>query len=941
MSIIDVIKKETVKLGYREDALRWNYAYSDVWGATAATRFVPFAAFTQTPPSYRSAAFAVVEASHGKAAEIVGQHRSLGAPVFLVIEPDCISLWQVFAEKTPLKLGHFAPDAINRFFAERRESWAPDAIHRAKSIGRVDQQYQLHFVDIGLIPAIEGEIHAKLDRLIREAVAGSRHFTGSESIRTLFRGVFRLLAAKILLDRQHSRTQNWNSSDVRSVLNAMDDFYSLGNVSQAWPRSAIEALEPVWAAFRSGFNVANISADDLAYVYESTLVTDKARAEFGTHSTPRHMADYVVGQLRLWEFGATPPRVYEPFTGAGVFLVSALRYMRDALPSDWTDKQRHDLLVDHVGGAESDPFAVEVAKLSLILADYPNSNGWKVEEADLFEKDALGSRLSGANVILCNPPFAAFNSDELRAYPDAAAVNHSKAVFALEMALRAQPDMLGFVAPNTLLVDRRYREQRLKLERSYGEIEMVALPDGVFNVSQANTALLIARKPLQADDRQLIRSAVVLDKDKKLFATTGRPSLVREVSREPSDAATGKIWICRSQQLWDILENGPRLGSVLKGSWGLRWKTGQTGRTSNVPSPGGELGFQDTSSLRQFVLSNPQPIDVRPDRILAGANLAWDEPKILCNATRLSRGYWRLAAALDRARRRATQQFIGLWPDADSDVDLDALAAVINGPVVNAFMTEHSFDKRFRISALHDAPIPRDLPIEVGKLSREYASAAANFRSEDQGALADLLAKIDSLVLEAYGLSDGQKADLLAVFEDDKRPLAGTAPRRRRIQKSVSSDAFDDVGGLFQGAEVELDIGEDVGETVSRRTGERLLLNHAKTLPVADWAGEVLNSSALRDRLHISHDDFDHWQSSGSLIALPNGDAGVVYPVDQFVDGRPIEGLREVLEVVGRPRVAWLWLRTARPGSESQSPIELLKGGHIKRALLIAKRDFG
>jgi hypothetical protein len=256
-------------------------------------------------------------------------------------------------------------------------------------------------------------------------------------------------------------------------------------------------------------------------------------------------------------------------------------------------------------------------------------------------------------------------------------------------------------------------------------------------------------------------------------------------------------------------------------------------------------------------------------------------------------------------------------------------------------MTEHSFDKRFRISALHDAPMPSHLPIEVGKLSREYATAAANLRSDDQGVLADLLAKIDKLVLDAYSLSDGQKADLRAVFGNDKRPLAGTASRRRRIRRSVNSDLSDDFARLFQGAEVELEIGDDVGETVSQTTGERLLLNHAKTLPVADWAGEVLNSAALQDRLHISHNDFDHWASMGSLVALQNGDAGVVYPVDQFVDGRPIEGLREVLELIGRPRVAWLWLRTARAGPESQPPIELLKEGQIKQALLIAKRDFG
>ena len=41
------------------------------------------------------------------------------------------------------------------------------------------------------------------------------------------------------------------------------------------------------------------------------------RAQFGTHSTPRHVADYILDAFRLWEFGTQPLKVYEPFTGAG------------------------------------------------------------------------------------------------------------------------------------------------------------------------------------------------------------------------------------------------------------------------------------------------------------------------------------------------------------------------------------------------------------------------------------------------------------------------------------------------------------------------------------------------------------------------------------------------------------------------------------------------
>jgi hypothetical protein len=46
--------------------------------------------------------------------------------------------------------------------------------------------------------------------------------------------------------------------------------------------------------------------------------------------------------------------------------------------------KRHEFLVKRISGDEIDAFACEVATLSLILADYPNANGWKVSERDLF-----------------------------------------------------------------------------------------------------------------------------------------------------------------------------------------------------------------------------------------------------------------------------------------------------------------------------------------------------------------------------------------------------------------------------------------------------------------------------------------------------------------------------------------------------------------------------
>lgn len=768
---LKIIEAETRQLGYRDDAVRKNYTYSDVWAlGSAATRSVPFAAFTQTPPSYRSAAFAVVEAGERDVGALVSEHRALGAPLMFVIEADFVSVWQVTGNR-PRWLVKATLDELPKLFADRKEEWKPDAIHRAKAIGKVETGYQLDFVDAGLISAIEGEIHSKLDRLLRDALASSRETSGSIDDRDLFRGVFRLLAAKLLMDRVHPTALEWDNNDVTSVINRIGAYYHLPARTDLAPtRGRKPALQAAWNTLRAGLNVANISADDLAFVYENTLVTDQARRDFGTHSTPAHVAEYIVNRLRLWEYGTRPQTVFEPFTGAGVFLVSALRHMRDGLPHDWTDEARHALLVKHIGGAEVDVFACEVATLSLILADYPNANGWQIEQADLFEDDALEKRIKAADVILCNPPFESFNQKERHKYREAAQMNGSKAIFALEVALRAKPSALGFVVPRALLVDRSYRDLRRQVEACYREIELVSLPDGIFNVSEADTALLIAREPLTATRQQHVRSSEVFDRDIKTFRQTGAPSRTRDSVRE-QPGEEGDLWLPPLSSLWEYLSVNPKVGTQVHGHWGLRWNGGdQSSRSRPKPATGWSLGVLNSIDLNQFKLGEASYLDTREAEVYGALNLPWSEPKILANAGRKSRKYWCFAAVMNPTGLVASQQYIGLWPKNDQ-VDLNALTAVLNGPVVNAFMREHSFDKRFRINTLLNAPLPVRLPARLGELARLYARLLSIKRRDDEQ-LVGILDEMDALVLAAYDLPPRLERALLAAFKDDERPLA-------------------------------------------------------------------------------------------------------------------------------------------------------------------------
>ena len=778
MNAIDIIATAARAMGYREEAIVRGYAFADVLDAADTTRTVSLAAFTQTPPSYRSAALAAVLGGEGDTLELVKAHRALGAPLLFVVEGDLVSLWQVRGDAPPRVLERLSASDVPALFERHQDAWRPDAIHRAKSIGAIDRTYQLDFVDIGLLPAVEGEIHLKLDRLLVDTLtAASEAQEGKKpDTRLLFRVVFRLLAAKVLQDRGHPYAQGWDATDLSSVLRAIESYYSLPSVPIGGRQAIPPAFSAAWQCLRRGISFANISSDDLAFVYENTFVTPEARRLFGTHSTPRQLAEYAVSRLELHRYNPEDLRVYEPFAGAGTFLVSALRHVRDLLPMDWSDQERHDFLVGHLAGDEIDPFACEVATLSLILADYPNQNGWHVAEADLFENDVLQNRMGSHNVILCNPPFEAFSADERSTYPIAGQF-YSKPVAVLAAALEAHPLALAFVLPRPFILDRQFAEQRQRIEALYSDVELVELPDRIFGASVIESALLVAREPRPPAPAAItLRSTEVSDRDRIAFLKTGRTTTARQIVRAVGEPPSGDLWIPPLQAVWDYLSTAPRLNLHFSIHRGIEWKSAQDAAWSRQRHAGYRRGLHTARGMRQFVSGHPVWLDCRAEGLLYKAiDLPWQSPKLIMNAGRLSRSAWRIGATLDKQGLLCSQQFFGLWPRAPlSDEQLLTFAAILNGPVANAFLAVHSPGKGIRISAVGEIPIPSALPDHVGALVAEYVRLLAEPAVLDQNEerLEPLLTQIDAAVLGAYDLPVRIERQLLDRFLDSDRPVA-------------------------------------------------------------------------------------------------------------------------------------------------------------------------
>ena len=771
-------------IGYRPESLIHDYSFADVLSEAGEDQCVALAAFTQVPESYRSAAFGVITGAHD--ADAVQRRRALGAPILFSIGQEDVGVWRVGAEGKPRLTERVPLDQLDALFARNADNWNPHAVHRAKSLGQTQTAYQLDFVDLGLMPVIEHEIEVKLDRLLGEVIA--KLLTGIDDPQreeAVFRTTFRLLAAKILIDHEHPDAASWSGAPVRKILAGIEAYYHLDHM----PRPAVDILSPAvvetaWAALRGAINFRNISSDSLAFVYENTLVTADTRKRFGTHSTPRQVAEYVVGQLDLGRFDPEDITIYEPFAGAGMFLVAALRHLRDRLPDTLTGEERHAFLVKRISGTELDSFACEVATLSLILADYPNANGWKIVSKDLFEKDTLATDATGKRIILCNPPWEDFDVDERQRYPEMAVKSFSKPMAVLGTLIEAKPDVLGFVLPQGFLRQKQYAELRQLLADTYDRIELTSLPDRIFQRAGLESAVIIATDRRDADAKRLpsqLRAVEVTDRGRPDFLMSGRITTER---RRTKWVCSGDLWIGALDEVWEYLADYPVLGSQAEVHRGLQWKT-QSAGWSAVPRENFARGvFKPADSLLQFGITATGFVDMREESAyrLGPLTRAWDNPKVLVNVARRSRGPWRLDGALDVSGLVPSQAFFGIWPTT-SELPVEAIEALINSPVASAFVLEQASNQHLTNVLMRQLPLPKrgalsDVVAAVSRYREALAVAAAYAlrTPEIDERLEALLIDIDAQLLKAFDLPPRLERRLLEAFRGHEGERRVTHP---------------------------------------------------------------------------------------------------------------------------------------------------------------------
>ena len=775
------------RCGYDDALLRISYDF----GSGCA----PVAAFAHTPHDVRSVCIAVIEAPSDPQTAVVTTRR-LGAPVVLACHKGALQWWKQ-TPGVPLLVESISKTRIPAFFRRHKGDFGPGTIFEGKTRRRLPGQTQLSFVDAGLMPFVEQVDGERLTRLVEaafrriEATLG-RELKSNRDVRNAIKATFWLLAAKALRDKEASGFKTVDLTSIDDVFARVGKHYGVPEDvpprGRAWHEATTQAAERI-----GGFgSLCNLSTESLAHVYENALVTPEVRKASGTHSTPGPLVDYIVWQLWPWIEALPLERrhVFEPACGHAAFLVSALRVLRQWSGID-DSKACHDYLKKHLHGVEYDEFALEVARLSLTLADAPHGNTWDLKQADMFLGTGLEARARKCGVLLANPPFERFTRGERTKYGEAG-VSLGANTKACEMLRRTIPHLtegacFGVVVPQGLLHSPEGTALRRTILSKFELAEIDIFGDKLFEKGEHETAVLLGRRKTgkARSDRFWFRRArnagIAAFRDRFAFASEE----LMAASHLP-ETALADFRVPELGSIWTSLCDSDRLEKIARVSKGLDFRARAlprgTWRIHETPEPNDDLGYGtrpidlEICGLPKAVGMNLGPRAVQVYR----AGRPTGQPRVLVPYIRVGREAWRLKAVIDPEGRGVTSTFLVAEPRTPSVSPL-YLWSILNSPVANAFVHTHTQKRQNLTSLVQSIPVPRWSQAHAAHIEQaamRYRTVAGSpgslFEADatSEGIRRALL-EMDAAVLRVYDLPPRLERQLLDLFAGVPRKGVG------------------------------------------------------------------------------------------------------------------------------------------------------------------------
>lgn len=771
--------------GYEPDLLLSDYLFGD--------RQTTLAAFAQQPLDARSACVAVIEPTGDPAAAVLA-YRDLGAPVVFIPGPDYLDWWTQGVDQ-PEYRDRIPISGLETFFEQHKREFSPLAIYRAKTRGRFEREYQLSFVDIGLVSLVESEIGCALSKLIERIVSEIRpkirkSATQARGDRWLFQTVFWLVAAKILKDKQVPAFLDLDLVQVDDVFSRVAGHYgAVPLLAESKEDSAALAHAARLVSMYS--NLSNVTSESLAYVYENALVSRETRIHLATHSTPGFLVDYMVWKLasQVEQIPEHEREVFEPACGHAAFLVAAMRVLRDLLPASRSPQEKRAYLRQRLHGMDLDSFALEIARLSLTLADIPNPDGWDLEEGDVFLGEALKKKAQHATLLLMNPPYSRFSAEE-REYYRQNGVQPSHLDKTAEILLRTLPYLqpgavFGFVAQQSILYAAGASPLRKILGQDFKILEISVLPDQIFSASDAETAVVLGRRPTRKESsKSFLIYNRVREPDTDRFKSSYQVTTSTRVDQSKLASRSGYVMSLHDlEEIWAWLEIFPRLTDIASIGQGLSYKgpkeIGNQHTISSHSFPQAVRGFARIAP-RLLIHDQPRVTWMSLDPGLIGRERSGTKigsGQVLVNYAPVSRGPWRLKAIIDEKGHPVTSRFLTVRPRSQEH-SLFFLWALCNSPMANAYIYTHSTKRDILTGVLREMPVPSVTQSQADRVTEAAQMYLQTVRRTPEGPLGGIvdddlarrrLMQMDAEVLRLYGLPPRLERQILDLFNGLQR----------------------------------------------------------------------------------------------------------------------------------------------------------------------------
>jgi len=713
----------------------------------------------------------------------------LGAPVALVGTEDHVELWSIRKELPTSPFQQTNRAGWREQFIQQMPPLSPGRIAAAKggdaSLPFVDSSFALWAEDVTectLVALLENLLSRSLKKLSTEK---RNDPSARQAVISL---VFRLFAGRVLEDKDVIPA----ASDPWQLLAAVQERFSTDSdpdIFQTLEQKA-DIAAGIYEVLRNRFAFASLTTSMLGHAYENALVTSSLRKELGIYYTPRTVTEYILAHLPIESIPQEDRYLWDPCCGSGSFLLAGFERLSRLLPESWSPSQVHQYLQERLLGSDVDPIAREIASLSLVLTDIHNRDGWKVWLGDARQTSAeiIGRRPS---IIVTNPPFKEIKSHGQRHELSAEILEHL-------LGLAAPDALLGVVLTQSVLESGTGKSLRKAILEGFDLLEIDILPGGVF-YSQADSVVLMLRKRQEQEGQDRRASVAVREvRSRDLVRFNQSAVFTRTYSSNPEKWAKHPDFhftVSPLMGLWEKLATAHTpLGKVASVTNGLQVKKGDqtsvsTTKRTHADGPDvpfvGRLDVMRPYALLTGMSGQPSTWLHYGDHLrrMGGGHDIFMKAKVLVNATRNSGSAWRLLAAPAPAGLYFADRFHGICPVAP-DVSREQICAVLNSPVANAWFDAHCRSRKVVIRVLNQLPFPKFDPASADALRetvRQLGKAVvANWRRGKEGLFynemgetgdtASLLAEIDRLVYDAYGLDQYERNQIGKLMSGEKRP---------------------------------------------------------------------------------------------------------------------------------------------------------------------------